>query len=51
KRYLEPLLMDTIYTTNRFKIPLIDIYGVTNIGSIYNVSFALIHKDNKETCV
>ncbi|KAL2761238.1 hypothetical protein ACRALDRAFT_1026460, partial [Sodiomyces alcalophilus JCM 7366] len=51
KRNYKVIFIDNTYKTNPFKIPLIDIYGVSNIGSIFNVRFALINKEDIETCI
>ncbi|KAL2756135.1 hypothetical protein ACRALDRAFT_2106057, partial [Sodiomyces alcalophilus JCM 7366] len=51
KRNPEVLFIDNIYKTNRFKIPLIDIYRVTNIGLIFNIAFALLNKEDEDAYI
>jgi hypothetical protein len=47
-RFSEVLSFDNTYKTNRFKMPLFNITGLTNINSIFNAGFGLIYTERRE---
>jgi len=44
----EVLIMDCTYKTNRYRMPLLTICGVTSLGTTFIVGFAFVHKETKE---
>jgi hypothetical protein len=42
KRFPEVIGLDNTYKTNRFKMPLFQVTGTTDIGSLYNCAFGLV---------
>jgi hypothetical protein len=48
RRHPEVLSMDNTYQTNRFKMPFLNVTGVSNTHSTFNVSFGLINKEDQE---
>ena len=46
-RFSEVLSFDNTYKTNRFKMPLFNITGLTNINSIFNAGFGLIYTERQ----
>lgn len=47
-QFSEVLLMDCIYYTNRFKIPLFIVIGVTNLGIIFTLGLVFFASEEKE---
>ena len=41
------MMINDTYKTNRFKMPLFNITGVSNIGSIFNIAFGLLDGEDK----
>ena len=48
KRFPWCLQIDNTYKTNRFKMPLFQITGVTNVGSIFNAAFGLVDNERED---
>ena len=44
----EVLIMDCTYKTNKYKMPLLTICGVTSSGTTFIVGFAFLHEEIKE---
>src|ERR1700740_107688 len=42
------LIMDTTYKTNKYKMPLLDIVGVTSLGKSFYVGFCFVSKEDTE---
>ncbi|KAL2759253.1 hypothetical protein ACRALDRAFT_2101336, partial [Sodiomyces alcalophilus JCM 7366] len=40
------IISNRIYKTNRFTIPFINIYSITNIQTTFNIAFALVNKED-----
>ena len=40
--FLEALIIDCTYQTNRYKLPLLDIVGQTSTNSTFNIGFGLL---------
>jgi len=40
--------MDNTYKTNRFKMPFLNVTGITNTHSTYNAAFGLLNKEDHE---
>lgn len=47
KMYPEVLLMDCTYKTNRFKMPLLNIVGLTGLGTTFYVAFAFLRAEQE----
>jgi hypothetical protein len=47
-QYPDILLLDYIYKTNKFDMPLLNILGVNNIGNSFSVSFCFLNQKVKE---
>ena len=45
KRFPHVLMVDNTYKTNRFKMPLFQVVGVTNIGKIFHAGFGLVDNE------
>jgi len=45
------LLIDTIYKTNRYKLSLLDIVGVTPIGMKFSAAFAYLERERLNNVV
>jgi len=43
----EVLIMDCTYKTNKYKMPLLTICGVTSLGTTFIVGFAFLDKETK----
>ena len=41
------LMIDDTYKTNRFKMPLFNVTGASNIGSIFNTAFGLLNGEDE----
>lgn len=48
KRYPTVLSMDNTYNTNRFKMPLFNITGITNLHTTFNIGFGLVDNERAE---
>ena len=48
KDFPEVLLMDCTYKTNRFKMPLLDMVGVSSLGTTFHFAFAFLMEENAE---
>ena len=48
KRFPWCLQIDNTYKTNRFKMPLFQITGVTNVGSIFDAAFGLVDNERED---
>lgn len=44
----EVMIIDCTYKTNRFKLPFLNICGVSNISMTFNIAFAFISKEDEE---
>lgn len=42
------LALDNTYKTKHFKMPLLNFTGTTNVGSTFNVGFALVTREDEE---
>jgi len=45
------LLMDSIYKTNKYRLPLLEIVGVTSTGSTFSVAFVLLSNERENNFV
>jgi MULE transposase domain len=50
-KYPSILLLDCIYKTNHFKMPLLNIVGFTYIYKTYYISFCFLHDEIKESYI
>jgi len=41
-------LLDCMYQTNKFDMPLLKVVGITSTYATFNVGFAFLHVENKE---
>ncbi|KAJ6436342.1 ankyrin repeat domain-containing protein [Purpureocillium lavendulum] len=48
KRFPETMSFDNTYNTNRFKLPLFQVTGLTCLNSVYNATFGLIDNERRE---
>ena len=48
RRFPEALSLDNTYKTNRYKLPLMQVTGLTNINSVFNVAWGLIDNERFE---
>ncbi len=48
KRYPEVLLLDCIYKTNRFKMPLLNMVEMTGLNTTFYVAFAFVRTEQEE---
>ncbi len=49
RRHCDVLSMDCTYKTNRFKMPFLNVTGVTSVSSTFNIAFALLNKEDEAT--
>ena len=47
ERYPEVLLLDCTYKTNQFKMPLLNIIGITGLNTTFYVGFAFIRTEQE----
>ena len=40
-------MINDIYKTNWFKMPLFNVIGASNIGSIFNIAFGLLNGEDE----
>ena len=45
--FLEALIIDCTYQTNRYRLPLLDIVGQTNTNSIFYIGFGLLAAEDE----
>ena len=45
--FLEALIIDCTYKTNRYKLPLLDIVGQTNTNSTFHIGFGLLAAEDE----
>ena len=48
KLFPDALMIDDTYKTNRFKMPLFNVTGISNIGSIFNAAFGLLDGEDED---
>ena len=48
RKNAEVMIIDNTYKTNRFKLPFLNICGISNISMTFNIAFALISKEDEE---
>ncbi|EAQ91972.1 hypothetical protein CHGG_00207 [Chaetomium globosum CBS 148.51] len=48
KRFPDVLNLDNTYKTNRFDMPFLNVTGVTNLHTTFNVAFAIVNKEDEE---
>jgi hypothetical protein len=48
KKYPDVLLLDCTYKTNKYKMPLLHICGVTNLGTTFSIGFAFLSAEREE---
>lgn len=48
KRFPDVLSLDNTYKTNRFDMPFLNVTGVTNLHTTFNVAFAIVNKEDEE---
>ncbi len=41
-------LLDYMYETNKFDMPLLNVVGITSTYATFNASFAFLHAENEE---
>ena len=42
------LILDSTYKTNKYRLPLLDMIGVTSTEKTYYVGFAFLESENEE---
>lgn len=47
-QFPEVLLLDCTYKTNWFKMPLLNVVGITSIGTTFYVGFAFLSEEKEE---
>ena len=48
QRFPHILSLDNTYKTNRFGMPLLNVTGITNIGTTFNIGFALVSREDED---
>lgn len=43
------LIIDTTYKTNKYKLPLLEIVGITSTEKTYSAGFAFLEREKEET--
>lgn len=51
KRNPEVLSMDNTYKTNRFKMPFLNVTGITSTDSTFNMAFGLLNREDEEAYI
>ena len=51
KRNPEVLSMDNTYKTNRFKMPFLNVTGITSTDSTFNMAFGLLNREDEEVYI
>lgn len=48
QRFPDVISIDNTYKTNRFQMPFLNVTGITNIHTTFNVAFGVVNKEDED---